>query len=241
MPSRPQKVAEDLRARITSGALVPGERLPSEANLSTQYGVSTATLRRALADLQSEGLVAKVHGKGNFVARPLRKILYVSGWGTMDPHTAADAVQHVTVDRSTIPADAQLAELLRVPAGSPLTELRCVSYDRDSPHSLARVYLPHPPPAAEEHATPSSAELARFAVLHPSPAVLGETAPARLPTPDEAAALRLNPGAPVLSLTRVVRDSEGRPAEAALLVLPGDRAEALFATDHHAHHTQEPR
>lgn len=241
MSSRAQKVADDLRARIKSGQLAPGERLFSESALSAQYGISTATLRRALSVLQSEGRIEKVHGKGNFVSRPLRKILYVSGWGTTDPHTAAEAAQHVTVDRSTVPANDQLAELLGVPVGSTLTELRCVSYERDSPHSLAHVYLPQPPPAADGHVTPPNTALARFAVLHPSPSVLRETAYARLPTPDEAAVLRLNPGAPVFSLTRVVRDAEGRPAEAALLVLPGDRAEALFATDYHAHNTQEPR
>jgi GntR family transcriptional regulator len=55
------------------------------------------TLRRALAVLQGEGLVEKIHGKGNFVCHPLRKIMYVGAWGTLDPWTAAEAALRVTV------------------------------------------------------------------------------------------------------------------------------------------------
>ncbi|MFD4747805.1 GntR family transcriptional regulator [Streptomyces rubiginosohelvolus] len=47
-----------------------GERLPSEAQPAARYTVSTPTLRSALALLQAEGLVEKVHGEGNFVRPP---------------------------------------------------------------------------------------------------------------------------------------------------------------------------
>ncbi|WP_306432495.1 UTRA domain-containing protein [Streptomyces sp. A1136] len=53
---------------------------------------------------------------------------------------------------------------------------------------------------------------------------------ARLPTQEGASALRISTSLAVLSLTRVATDATGIVVEAALLVLPGDRADALFTT-----------
>ncbi|WP_107051833.1 MULTISPECIES: GntR family transcriptional regulator [unclassified Streptomyces] len=84
VPSRRHAIAEDLRHRISSGHFKPGERLPSETQLATHYKVSTSTLRSALAVLQGEGLVDKIHGKGNFVRRPLRRITHTGGAGVTE-------------------------------------------------------------------------------------------------------------------------------------------------------------
>ncbi len=47
----------------------PGDtRLPSEIELSQQYGVARMTVRRAVAQLRDKGLVVTVHGRGSFVA-----------------------------------------------------------------------------------------------------------------------------------------------------------------------------
>lgn len=73
---------------------------------------------------------------------------------------------------------------------------------------------------------------ASFAVLSALSAEVRETVSARLPTPDEASALRINPGLAVLAITRVAADTAGHVLEAALLVFPGDRVEAIFTTHH---------
>ncbi|MET9391669.1 GntR family transcriptional regulator [Streptomyces sp. NPDC006624] len=61
---RPQRthheVAEELRARIRSGALRPGERMPTQAQLAQEFGVERGAVRRALRILQSEGLLTHV-------------------------------------------------------------------------------------------------------------------------------------------------------------------------------------
>lgn len=62
-----RRIATDLRERITSGELRPGDLLPSEEALRNQYGVSRWTARQALVELQGAGLVEVVHGKGRFV------------------------------------------------------------------------------------------------------------------------------------------------------------------------------
>ena len=69
-------------------------------------------------------------------------------------------------------------------------------------------------------------------MLRPPSAKVRETVSVRLPTPDEASALRISSALAVLAITRVTADITGRVVEAALLVLPGDRADAVFTTHH---------
>ncbi|MFF5012271.1 GntR family transcriptional regulator [Streptomyces sp. NPDC001165] len=234
MSSRHQDIADDLRHQITTGRIKPGERLQSEAGLADRYKVSTVTLRSALAVLQREGLVEKIHGKGNYVRRPLRKIMYVSGWGTLDPWTAAEAALRVTVHTTTVQAHGHLTTLLKVPTGSPLAEFICISHERDSPHGLARIYIPRDLAPAGVLGDESSwrETTTRFAVLSSQPAAVRETVCARPPTPDEASALRIGSAVTVLAITRVATDSTGRVIEAALLAFPGDRVDAVFTTHH---------
>lgn len=235
MPSRRHSIADDLRNQITTGRLKPGERLPSETQLAAQHKVSTATLRSALAVLQGEGLIQKIHGKGNFVRRSLRRITYVGGRGTLEhPQTAPEPALRVRVHTAKIRASGHLAALLRVSTGSPLTEFFCLSYEAESPHSLARIYVPRDlaPAAVVNEQSPHEGATARFAALHPTSASVREAVSARLPTPDEASTLRISSALAVLALTRVTADTTGRVVEAALLVLPGDRADAVFTTNH---------
>ncbi|WP_031160007.1 GntR family transcriptional regulator [Streptomyces durhamensis] len=234
MSSRHHGIADDLRHQITTGRIKPGERLPSESELAGQYKVSTATLRSALAVLQREGLVEKIHGKGNFVRRPHRKITYVGGWGTLDPRTAAGTDLRVTVRTTATVATGELTALLRIPTGSPLTEYLCLSHEGHSPHSLARIYVPHDlaPRSVPGDGSPGARAEAGFTVPIPPPAEVRETVSARLPTPDEATILRINPAAAVLTIARVAADTAGRVVETALLVFPGDRVDAVFTTHH---------
>ncbi|MCF2126802.1 GntR family transcriptional regulator [Strepomyces sp. STD 3.1] len=234
MTSRRLVVADDLRRQITTGCIRPGDRLPSESAMADRYKVSTATLRSALAVLQGEGLVEKIHGKGNFVRRPLRRITYVGGWGTLDPRTAADVGLRVTVRTTVMRARGHLTALLKVNDGSPLTEFLRLSYDGESPHSLARIYVPRDltlATALRDRPSEAWAE-ASFSVPDPPPAEVHETVSARAPTPDEASTLRINRALAVLAITRIAADSTGRVVEAALLVFPGDRVEAVFRTHH---------
>ncbi|MEU0403325.1 UTRA domain-containing protein [Streptomyces sp. NPDC006197] len=129
-------------------------------------------------------------------------------------------------------ARGHLSALLRVPAGSPLTEFQCLSHYGTSPHSLSRVYVPRdlaPTVVPDESTWPTT-------VATPL-AEVEERLCARLPTPVEAATLRISRTLAVLAITRVATDTVGRVVEAALLALPGDRAEAVFTT----HHTPEGR
>ncbi|MFJ4717090.1 GntR family transcriptional regulator [Streptomyces sp. NPDC088785] len=142
MPSRRQSIADDVRNQITTGELKAGERLPSETTLASRYGVSTSTLRSALALLQSEGLVEKTHGKGNFVGHASRHHTYVGGARARSETSGIGPTLRVTVRTTRLQAQGHLVPLLRVPANTELTQFPCIHNEGPSPHSLARIYVP---------------------------------------------------------------------------------------------------
>lgn len=60
------KIAKELQRQILAGEIIPGKKLPSQRVLSSQMGVSRESVREAITDLQSIGLVETYHGGGSF-------------------------------------------------------------------------------------------------------------------------------------------------------------------------------
>jgi DNA-binding GntR family transcriptional regulator len=65
-------VADALRAGVYEGRYAPGQRL-IEADITAEYGVSRGTVRAALTQLEAEGIVGSINGRGSSVARLSRK------------------------------------------------------------------------------------------------------------------------------------------------------------------------
>src|SRR5919201_2291520 len=65
--ARYKRLAALLRARINSGELAVGQRLPSEKDLQDEYGMARETIRKAVGLLRSEGLVEVREGHGTYV------------------------------------------------------------------------------------------------------------------------------------------------------------------------------
>src|SRR5215468_3994526 len=74
-------IAQDLRERIESGDLLPGDQLPTELELRDKYGAARNTVRDAVRSLAARGLVETRPGQGTFVARRLRPFVT-----TLSPH-----------------------------------------------------------------------------------------------------------------------------------------------------------
>ena len=68
--SRPiyEQVKDSLRRLMVTGVLAPGDKLPSVRSMASQLSINPNTIQRAYAELESEGYVVSVTGKGSFVA-----------------------------------------------------------------------------------------------------------------------------------------------------------------------------
>lgn len=69
-PTKYSQIADDLRARITSGEFPPGARLPSKAQMMERYHVALATVNSAIDILRDEGLAETIQGSGTFARTP---------------------------------------------------------------------------------------------------------------------------------------------------------------------------
>ena len=63
---------EELKEKIISGRIQPGEKLPSENQFTVQYSLSRHTVRKALSLLEQEGYIEACHGKGTFCFEKMR-------------------------------------------------------------------------------------------------------------------------------------------------------------------------
>ena len=69
--SRPlyQQVKDNLRRMMLTGLLPPDEKLPSVRSLATQLAINPNTIQRAYRELEADGYILSVAGKGSFVAQ----------------------------------------------------------------------------------------------------------------------------------------------------------------------------
>ena len=75
-----EAVREELRKRIHAGDYPPGEAIPSTTMLSSEFDVSPITVKRAVRDLQSAGVLTSVPGKGTFVKEQRRFLRDLDVW-----------------------------------------------------------------------------------------------------------------------------------------------------------------
>lgn len=69
MPLLYEQICERISGDIASGRLHPGDQLPTEQEYATSLGVSRITVRRAMTQLQRDGLIERFRGKGTFVTQ----------------------------------------------------------------------------------------------------------------------------------------------------------------------------
>ncbi len=121
-------IASGLRRRVVAGDLAPGERLPSEPELAKTLGVSRSSLRAAIALLEEDGLVQRLHGSGTYVThRPVMRNDLSRNFG-VSSMIAAMGLEPGTVDEHCAlePAPAPVAEALDIAPGSVVTALHRV-------------------------------------------------------------------------------------------------------------------
>lgn len=124
----------------------PGDRLPSEPDLATTYGVSRPTIREVLRSLESDGLVRRVHGVGTFVTqiRPVVSSRFDLDLGVTEAVAAAHQRLGVQILRvSQEPAPSSIAERLEVGPASPLLWVERIIRVNDVPGAYAIDAIPN--------------------------------------------------------------------------------------------------
>jgi GntR family transcriptional regulator len=214
-----------LETAIERGRLSPGDRLPAERQLAERYGVSRMTLRQALGTLEQRGRLVRSKGRygGTFVAEAKLELAGTSA--------LSDQLRGLG-----LAAGARVLEACERDAGPDEAELGTRVY------SIERVRLANGEPVALERGAysvdafpgmldwPLEGSLydlirARYADV---PVRALERLEPALARPEEAAALEIEPGAPVMLVERTAYSATGRPVEHSRDVFRGDRTRVVW-------------
>ena len=226
------QLRDALLDEIRDGGLEPGDRFATEAAIQERYGVSRATVRQALADLETRGVIRKVQGLGSFVAVP--KIRHeplltsfselVASQGFMPSHRVlASTVEDVP---------AEMASAVGLPEGTRCRFLRRLFLADGKPVGLAETWLPvetlggHQGLFKRRRLDAGS----MYATLQREPIglVLDRAVETISPGVVDAASAQLlgcDAGTPVLLIRRLTFTPADEPVEATRLVFVGERYE----------------
>ncbi|WP_323769484.1 phosphonate metabolism transcriptional regulator PhnF [Antarctobacter sp.] len=219
-------ILNSLTGDIAMGRYRPGDKLPTEADLSARFGVNRHTVRRALQAMADRGLVHARRGAGVFVAAkptdyPIgRRVRF-----NQNLRAAGQVPGREILITETRLADPGEARALGLSPGDPVHVHETLATADGAPIALGvgvfpAARLPDLPKALLAFATITEA-LAACGVPDYTRASTRVTA--HLATPTQATRLRLAEGAPLLRTTSVNIDPDGVPIEYGKTWFAGDR------------------
>ncbi|MGW4779350.1 GntR family transcriptional regulator [Streptomyces filamentosus] len=233
-----QKIAAELRRRITRGDLPPGSKLGSTAELMEQYGgVANTTVQKALQMLKAEGLLEGLPGKGVYVRQHAQEcvepVAYMRPARPGEPYPwVSEAAKRQQVGRSrlldveVVVPPVEVAEALRLGDGERAVLRKQLLFLDEEPTELARSYYPL-------GLVEGTAVLERKLIRGGTPALLDsmglpprefvDELSSEIPTEEEVVVLELPKDMPVLVAFRVVYSDGGRPIEATLMTKAAHR------------------
>jgi GntR family transcriptional regulator len=207
-------LADALRARIAARNVGPGGALAGELELAREYGASRVTVRRALDQLRTEGLVTSRRGAGWFavgdpVRQPLGRVTTVEA----AVEAAGGRPGRKVVAFGFVGAPSRVATALEVEEGADVLRVERVNLADEEPFALLTVWV-----RADLGADVSRADVERspfYDLLPLHGTELGtvqQTITAEIATRDHARVLAVATGAPLLFVRRVTHEASGAPA-----------------------------
>ena len=224
------QIKDVLKQRILDGVYEPHEKLGSENELMTAFGVSRITVRQALRDLQGEGLVFTSQGKGTFVSKPKATQDLYSLQGFEEAMAAKGYETSSKLVSSEIRRPSKgVRAALQLEAGDDVIELRRVRYLNREPLSVDVSYFPTD---VGERLLGRNLERDIFPMLENELGLpLGAAdlkIGAALPDESTRRLLRLEDGEPVLRVERLTYDNTGRPIDFEYLFIRADAYQYQF-------------
>lgn len=104
-----EQIVRQVKGQIMAGDLVAGEQLPSIRALANSLRVSAITTKRAYADLETQGFIETVQGKGSFVAGGNDELLREERLREVEAHLG----KAIDAGRALDLADEELIEMMR--------------------------------------------------------------------------------------------------------------------------------
>lgn len=203
-----------LKEQILSGALAPGDQLPTEAKLVDAYQVSRITVRQALKILAEEGLIRREAGRGTFVLenRGLPEAYRLNG--SMDDLVAMErGTKEKLLDRREVMAESKDQEVFGLGSGDLVTKCERLRFLDKEPFGFSINRLP-----PDVVAKLRQEDWQEGSLFHALAQRLGDrlrlteqTIRATLADATLARLLCVNIGAPVLAVERLIQTDAGRP------------------------------
>lgn len=225
-----RQIQRILEKDIAGAAYVPGERLPTESELAGRFGVNRHTVRRALAVLESKGLVRVEQGRGSFVREPVldyslaRRVRF-----SENLLRQRRAPGGTLLEAAIAPAPPEAAARLGLRPGAPAVHLEVAGSADGAPLNVATSFFPaarFPDLIAFYRETGSiTAALARSGV--PDYVRLWTRITARMPGARDADLLRQPRTRPVLVAESLNADPAGQPVEYGLTRWASDRVQLV--------------
>jgi len=226
-PPKYAQVIAALQQRIESGEYPPGSLLPSEHQLSAEFGTARPTVVRALRVLRQEGWIDTQQGKGSFVrGRPALTALGTErrGKAELDRDESREPGELISVSNAAAPS--RVAALLGTEPGTELVRRRrLVRQDDGEPSEILTWWLA--PSLAEQTGLGGRDPVRGVRSLLDRTAgiridhVIEQVAARRAET-DEAKLLGISRSAPILALYVSARDASGHPVLVLDVAMAGD-------------------
>ncbi|MDA0632340.1 GntR family transcriptional regulator [Nonomuraea sp. MCN248] len=245
--SRYLDIAAEIRRRVEAGEWEPGSRLPRLNDLAAEYGANRDTIGRAIAALESQGVLWAVQGRGIIVRHGMMRLRRPRGnlvkrnratpsAGYSFPSASGQEKwkHHITPLAGHEPlTDPRIAKLLGVEPDTPVMRRFRVTGPESEPPFQINISWIHPrgvadaPETASEDPGPGHWLYLLEKAGH-WPISWTEFHRARTPTPDEARLLEIPISLPVLEIVRVgTSGADGKPIEVTEYIVAGDRVETV--------------